>query len=178
MSWPRKLLESPKTAVLIALTVLAGAGVLGIGGQMPVRGGDILALEFVWTPERALSLLEAWGAAKREAARTSVWVDFPFIPAYAALLTGLALLVARGSRGWLQRLGPGLALTPWLAGLFDVIENACLLHILEAPEVRPGALLTGLAGACATVKFALLLACAAYVLVAGGAWLVGLLHRR
>jgi hypothetical protein len=171
MPWPRKLLESPKQAVLIALTVGAGVCVRLIGSQMPVRGGDIIAFEFVWTPERALRLLQAWGPAKQEAARVSVWVDFPFIPAYAALLTGLVLLAARASRGGLQRVGPGLALMPWLAGLFDVVENVCLLRILASVGDGPSALMTGLAGTCAAVKFALLIACAGYVLVAGGAWL-------
>ncbi|MBZ4415565.1 hypothetical protein [Myxococcus sp. RHSTA-1-4] len=178
MSWPRKLLESPKKAALIALTVAASAGGILIGSRMPVRGEDIIALEFVWTPERALSLLEAWGPEKQEAARYSVWVDFPFIIAYATLLMGLVVLGARGTRGWLQRLGLGLAPAPWLAGLFDVVENAALLRILETPAVRPGAFLTGLAGACATVKFALVIACAVYIIVAGSDWLVGRIRGR
>lgn len=172
MSRPQTLLESPRKATLIALTVAAGIGVLLIGRQMPVRGGDIIDLEFVWTPEQALKLLGAWGPEKQQGARQSVWVDFPFIIAYATLLMGLVLLAARGSLGGLQRLGLRLVAVPWLAGLFDVVENACLLRILQAPTEPPSALLTGLAGACAAVKFALLIACAFYVLVAAGARLV------
>jgi hypothetical protein len=42
------------------VTVATGVGVLLIGWQMPVRGGDIIALEFVWTPERAREQLDTW----------------------------------------------------------------------------------------------------------------------
>ncbi|NMO18532.1 hypothetical protein HPC49_52400 [Pyxidicoccus fallax] len=178
MSWSRKLLESPKKPVLIALTVVGALGVLLIGRQMPVRGGDILALEFVWTPEQALALLDAWGPLKYDAARMSVWVDFPFIAAYATLLMGLVLLAARASRGGLQRLGLGLALVPWLAGLLDVVENLCLLRILDGPADPPGPLVTMLAGTCATAKFLGVIACAGYVLVATGAWALGLVRGR
>ncbi|WP_163996959.1 hypothetical protein [Pyxidicoccus caerfyrddinensis] len=179
MSFLRRLLVSPPKPILLALTVAAGLGGLLIGGQMSVRGGDIIALEFIWTPERARALLDAWGPVKHSAAWDSVVLDFAFIPAYAALLMGLVLLVARGSSGRLQRLGLGLALMPWVAGLFDVVENLCLLRILDVPVSQlPSASLTVVAGVCAALKFALVIACALYVLWGGAAWAVGRVRGR
>jgi hypothetical protein len=179
MSFLRRLLVSPPKPILLALTVAAGLGVHLIGGLMPVRGADIIAFEFARTPETARRLLDTWGPVKHSAAWESVVIDFPFIVAYATLLTGLVLLVARGSHGRLQQVGLGLALVPWVAGLFDVVENLCLLRILDVPVSRlPDPLLTGLAAACAALKFALLIACVLYVLGAGAAWAVGRLRGR
>ena len=173
MSFLQRLLEFPPKPVLLAVTVAAAIAVPLIAGQMSVSGPDIIAFEFVWTPERARALLDAWGPVKASNAWDSVVIDFPYIVAYATLLTGLVLLVARGSSGRLQRLGLGLALTPWLAGLFDVVENLCLLRILDVPVSRnPPALLTVVAGVCASLKFALVIACALYALGAGAAWAV------
>jgi hypothetical protein len=178
MHWLLRLMEFPSRAVLIVLTVVAAVGFVIIGGRMQALGVDIVALEFVWTPERTRALLDAWGPEKHEAARKSLWLDFPFIVTYALLLMGLVLFAARGSSGWCQGLGLGLALMPWLAGLLDVVENLCLLRVLATPTEPPSALLVGLAGACATVKFALVLGCTLYVLLVGGARLVGLVRGR
>jgi hypothetical protein len=169
MSWLLQLLKVPTWLVLVGLVLVALAAFVGLAQAMrsPVLPDTaVVEFEFVWTPERAESLLAKWTPEQREAMRRALLLDFPFILAYGVLLSGLVLMAARGSTGWFQSLGLGLVLMPLLAGLLDAFENLCLLRLLDLTG-RPGPLLTGLAGILATTKFALLGGCVLYVLVGG-----------
>jgi hypothetical protein len=90
------------------------------------------------------------------------------MPAYALLGAGLALSVARGvESGWVRRWGMWAAALPFGAWALDATENVMLLRALGSPDQPPAAPLV-VAGAAATLKFALLAVCAAYGV---GAWL-------
>jgi hypothetical protein len=147
----------------------------------PMAPYNILDYEFAWTPERAAEMFAAWGEAGQQAARTSLVIDFGFMPAYALLLASLALNEARLARAaWARRLSTPLRVQaagrlgwwpvalPFGAWLLDAIENLALMRAL-AQAAQPPAAPLAVAGTAATVKFALLAACALYIV---GAWAV------
>jgi len=99
--------------------------------------------------------------------RSSILFDFPFIPAYVALLGALCLLTARAVSGGAQAMGPALAVLAVVAGLLDVVENLCLLRLLDGRAESPSAPLVTVASWAAAVKFALVFGCIFYVLASG-----------
>jgi hypothetical protein len=143
-------LHWPPPAVLRRLTgaaLLVTAVFVVIFGihDRPLRPAGIVGYELAYTPQNALRLFEAWGAAGQLAARESLWIDFLFMPAYALLFAGLALGEARLARaGWVRRLGAWPAALPLAAWLFDFVENVALLRALDTPTAPPaGPLLAG-----------------------------------
>jgi hypothetical protein len=140
----------------------------------PMAPYNILDYEFAWTPERAAEMFAAWGEAGQRAARTSLVVDFGFMPAYALLLACLALNEARLARRLSTplrvqaagRLGWWPAALPFGAWVLDAIENLALMRAL-AQAAQPPAAPLAVAGTAATVKFALLAVCTVYIV---GAW--------
>ena len=130
----------------------------------------IVSLELAFTPERADTLLKAWGPGGVALARESLWIDFAFMPAYAFAFAGLVLSAARAATGGRQQLGFRLLAAPFAAWAYDLTENLALLRVLANP-VAPAAAPLLLAGIVASLKFALLLACLGY-------WLAVLVSRR
>jgi hypothetical protein len=131
----------------------------------PLAPYNIVTLELAWTPARAAELFAAWGERGIQVARESLWIDFLYMPAYALMFAGLALAEARLARGGWRTAGRWLALAPFGAWAFDLAENLALLRVLHSPAAPPAGLLT-LAGVAAVIKFGLLLAVVAYVLLA------------
>jgi hypothetical protein len=125
--------------------------------DLPAGTPGIIDFEFVRTSERAARFLAEWGAAGRDTARLSLWVDYGFMLSYGAFFT----LAGLASRDLAREQGPRLlarvgGVVPWFAAtaaLFDAAENAFLLLILgghggdEAPA---------LATTCASLKFVLI----------------------
>jgi hypothetical protein len=136
----------------------------------------IVDLEFAWTPERLGAMTTAWGTAGDAAARLSLWVDYLFMPAYAALAAGLVLLTARAAAGPWRSVGLWLALAPLGAWACDALENAMLL--ISLPPAAPAPLALTVAGVAAAVKFALLGVCLVYFLTALAALGLARLRRR
>ena len=172
-----RLLEAPKREVLLWSLPFSIAVFLALGAKMgaigqALRPHGIIEFEMTWTVERARQILTDWSPAARQAMRSSVLFDFPFIPAYVALLGALCLLTARAVSGGAQAVGPALAVLAVVAGLLDVVENLCLLRMLDGPPESPSALLVTLASWAAAVKFALVFGCIFYVLTSGAPALV------
>jgi hypothetical protein len=170
MSWIWRLLHVPDNRLLWGLTFVGLVGFLVFGmraipGNLPKS--TILEFELSWEPVNARRLMGKWSPEDRSEVRRAIHADFLFILSYVLLISGLALLVARASPDGPRWLGLGMALVPILAGLLDVIENLCLLRVLDEPE-HPSAGLLGVAGVTATLKFALLLGAGVYVLLLGG----------
>ena len=99
-------------------------------------GPGIIAFELAGSNAQATEIMAEWGAAGQDAARLSLWLDFPYLVLYGAFL-------------------------PAVAALCDVAEDVGLLLILDG---RGGTRLPQIATAFALVKFAALAAVAAYLL--------------
>jgi hypothetical protein len=125
--------------------------------RKPVPHHGIVAFELAFSKERAGKILESWGEEGRDAARTNVSWDFLYIVGYVLTLWALTILFALWSgEGKAQAWGFRIASLPFAAGAFDGLENILLLSILRSPESFPG-IFSIAAGACAVLKFALLL---------------------
>lgn len=134
MLWPmtrRRGLWLSGVAAAALLVVLAV-----LDRRMQDAGGPgIVPFELAWSSERAAEILAEWGEDGRDAARRSLWLDFPYLVAYAAFLS-LAVTALRDAarrRGWLRYARPGAAIAalPIVAALCDVVENINLLLVLD-----------------------------------------------
>jgi hypothetical protein len=151
----------------LAIVVVALMVVLGLLDQ-PMRdsgGPGIIGFEFAGSEERASEILADWGDRGRDAARASLWIDYPYLLAYGAFLV-LAAAATRdlaASRGWRRMAAAGLAAIPLAAAgaSFDAIEDVGLLLALDG---HGGDLAPLLATVCASLKFALLALVIAYLL--------------
>ena len=107
-------------ALFVALSVL--------DGRLHETGGPgIIPFELAGELARAREILADWGAAGRDTARLSLWLDFAFLVAYGGFLA-LAATAARDMalrRGW-RRLAAARGLVvalPVGAAALDVLEN-------------------------------------------------------
>jgi len=131
-----KLKISPKNVVVLIFTIIGFTIFLMINllifnplaRSVSVYG--ILDFEFAWTKDQILVIFSAWGAEGISLQIFGVYWDFPYIIGYSLFISGCILLVVRQLEGKLQRLGLWIFLTPFLAGIFDVIENINLLIML------------------------------------------------
>jgi hypothetical protein len=166
-----KFKESPKDKRVLIITVIGLTIVIllyilvfiPIEATVPTYG--ILDYEFAWTSERVQIILLAWGVDGITKQSLAIYWDFLFILGYVSLALGLILLVLRRSEGKIQTIGIYFTLTPFLTGIFDIIENINLLIMLNA--------LTSLstfnpfiASLSASIKFICLFAAIVYFLVA------------
>jgi len=167
----------------LALGLLMAA----IGSQLlrlaraPVQGdtlpaGDV-TLQFIGTRSNARALQRALQAdeALRDQVMTALYWDFALIVFYVLVLWWLMRLLRDGGFG-----GPAPRLahrfarwTPWLAGLFDLLENAGILGILRSAAADGTGMLAGLTTLAATLKWTFLLYALGYL----AAGLVRLLRR-
>jgi hypothetical protein len=163
---------------------LTGIGSVGlfaalalIDRRMQHAGGHgIVSFELAGSVERAEQILRDWGPDGRDAARLSLWVDYPYIVAYGAFLWLAARALRDGlrRRGWVRLARPGgiVALLAAVGAACDALEDLFLLRILGGARGAAPALATGFA----TVKFACLAVAYLYVLV--GLVALGVARRR
>jgi len=128
-------------------------------------GPSIVAFELAGSEERAAEILAEWGSSGRDHARSSLWIDFPFMLAYGAFLT-LAALATRDfarqhGRRALATAGVAAPLAAAATAGFDALENVFLLLTLGGHGGRAG---PAIAAAAASVKFLLLAATIVYLL--------------
>jgi hypothetical protein len=152
--------------LLGASTVIFGVAALPSLHTMDSHGAGILQFEFVRTSARAQQFLSEWGSEGRSAARTSLWLDYPFLVSYALFLSLACVTVAgraerAGRRRW-AAIGAALAWGALAAGAFDAVENACLLLILGGHPVAP---YPAAASVCASAKFLLSTSAVLYALI-------------
>jgi hypothetical protein len=125
----------------------------------------IVGFEFAGSANRAEEVLAAWGSDGCAAARRSLLIDYGVLLSYGPLMTALCRRSAERLRGResrsLARLGPALASGQLAAAACDVVENTALLAVLKGRRGR----LPVLAKAVATLKFSLLGAGVAYVVL-------------
>ncbi len=163
--------ESPKDKLVILLTIvgLAIVFLVYILVFMPIEASvstyGILDYEFAWTSNRVEIIFSAWGVNGMADQSLAIYWDFLYIVGYVSLALGLILLVLRRSEGKMQTLGLYFTITPFLTGIFDIIENVNLLIMLGAPT-SVSATNSFTASLCALIKFSALFAAIAYFIVA------------
>lgn len=115
----------------------------------------ILDYEFAWTSGRAETILSVWGSEGINNQVIAIYWDFLFIIGYVSLTFGLITIAFRKSEGKIQTIGAFMTITPFLTGIFDVIENIFLILMTETPtavsESHPL-----IASLSATIKFGFL----------------------
>jgi len=165
-----RLKNSPKDKYAILMVIIGLVMVLliyliifiPIEFGLPTYG--ILDFEFAWNPDKVELILLTWGVAGITSQFIAICWDFLFIVGYVSLSFGLITLVLRKSEGKLQSIGLYFALTPFLTGILDVIENTNLLTMLGTPT-SISAINSFMASFCALFKFIFLFAAIAYFLV-------------
>ena len=132
---------------------------------MSDHGTGVIEFELMGTTKKAERVLADYGSDGRSAARTSLWIDYPYIVCYAlfyALACGtLAQRAQRLGRETWAAVGVALAWGGLLAGFLDAIENAALLWVLDGHPEQP---FPAIAFLCAVPKFALSAAVILYLL--------------
>lgn len=149
--------------LLAAAWLVFGLAALPSLNTMSDHGTGVIELELMRTTEKAQQVLSDYGPHGRSAARTSLWLDYPYLVAYALFLSlacGAISERARrlGRERWAAA-GAALAWAALAAGLFDAIENAALLRVLAGHAEQP---YPGLAYTCAVLKFLLITAALLY----------------
>jgi hypothetical protein len=160
-----------RALILLAIASFALFAVLAaLDMRMRDAGGPgILGFEFAGDGEGAAEILADWGDDGRDAARASLWIDYPYLLVYGAFLV-LACAATRdlaAERGWRRMAAFGVAAVPIAAAVpcFDAIEDVGLLLALDG---HGGDAAPGLAAACASLKFAMLALAIGYLLLGLG----------
>ena len=163
VSHPRRGLQ-----VLGFFILVLGVGALALPslGRMDMRGVSILDLEFISTGAGAQKQVNQLGPDGVDAAKTSLYLDFPMLITYAIALSAACAVLAsraaeRGSAG-LAAAGRIIVWAAPVAAALDAIENVSLLRVLGGHVDQPWpALVFG----AASVKFALLAVVVVYLVV-------------
>jgi hypothetical protein len=152
------------------VTGLAGLVLLVVLGAIdPSRevdgGASIVDFEVAGSRADARDILAEWGDDGHDAARLSLLLDYPYLVLYGIFWT-LAVAAVRDmarARDWPRLAANGAVIVtfPLGAAVFDAIENAFLLLVLED---HGGATAPRVALVAALLKFVLLGAAVAYVL--------------
>lgn len=143
------------------------AALVALDQTMRDAGGPgIVGFEFAGSEEEAAEIVADWGERGSDAARASLYLDFPYLIAYGALLT-LAVAAVRDrvsacGLGRLTAIGSAAVVLPAAGASFDAIEDVGLLIALEGDGGDTAPLL---AAVCATLKFALIGAALLYIAV-------------
>jgi pimeloyl-ACP methyl ester carboxylesterase len=138
-----------------------------IDNRMWDEGGPgIIDFELAGSARDAREILTEWGPDGRDAAKLSLWLDFPFLIAYGAFwaLAAAACRDIARRQGWarLARLGPiAIVLAPVAAGC-DALEDVFLLLVVGGHGGSAGPVL---AAGFASVKFLTLVLAELYVVV-------------
>jgi hypothetical protein len=125
------------TLLLAMLTAAAFILLLGrpsfTNASKPPRFGDpMLALQFVRDVQDVDWILGDAPSPDREVMRVKQYVDFGFIACYAALCAALGAIAARKG-GWRQVTGMAAGICGLATGVFDVLEDRAILHLLDVP---------------------------------------------
>ena len=166
-----KLKKYPSDLILliiaaIGIVILLTINILIFGPlTYSVYGYGILDFEFAWTKEQILIIFDIWGDEVMILQAGGVYWDFLYIVGYTVPLFALILVVSRKLNEKILNIGLYMSLTPFIAGIFDIIENINLLVMLnEAPDFASFAPL--IASLAATIKFGFLIVGAIFFLVA------------
>lgn len=159
-----KLKEVPKQKPLILITVISFVCFIVLNLIMaPIEqelkestGYGVMEFELAWTADRIRTIFKAWGTSGKQMEAIAVWLDFLYIPSYAFFIAGTLLLTTRALKeGKLQNIGLILVISPFIAGVLDVIENINLLAMIYN-DVFIDLGSPFIASMCATIKFGII----------------------
>lgn len=161
----------PKNRILYLITIAGFLIVLlveifvFIPIEATVSGYGILDYEFAWTSSQVETILSVWGTSGINNQLKAIYWDFLFIVGYVSLAFGLITIVLRRSNSKIETIGSFMTITPFLTGIFDVIENVFLITMANTPTSvsNPQPLIASLS---ATLKFGLLFAAIIYFVIA------------
>ena len=139
------LVSNPRRGIQVLglAIVTAGVGALMLPslGRMEERGVDVIELELMGTSSEAARVVAQLGSEGIDAARMSLYLDFPFLVAYGLLLSAACVVLAAraADRGaaYLAELGRLIAWAAPVAAAFDAVENALLLVVLGGSTDQP-----------------------------------------
>ncbi len=162
---------SDKTLKIVTLAAFIGFIVLTIIFQIDsakitaASGYGILDFEFAFNQTTATTILTAWGATWIPSILLGTYIDFLYIVSYSLLIMGAAIILVRKLEDSLQTIGMIIAISGFIAGIFDMIENINLITMLNNPGSFPS-FAPMLASICATIKFGLIFAALGFALIA------------
>ncbi len=163
-----KLKKYPSDLILLILAalgivILLTINILVFEPLFSVYGYGILDFEFAWTKEQILTIFSFWGAEEMASQAAGVYWDFLYIIGYSVPLFALILFVSRKLDERILNIGLYMSLTPFIAGIFDIVENINLLVMLNEPAFASFVPL--IASLSATIKFGFLIVGAIFFLV-------------
>ncbi len=124
----------------------------------------ILDFEFAWTKDQILIIFTEWAGVGMDLQTNGVYWDFLYIIGYTVPLFALILLFTRKLSGRIVDIGLYMSLVPFIAGIFDIVENINLLIMLnDTPDFASFVPL--IASVSALIKFGLLLVGAIFFLI-------------
>ena len=134
--------------------------------EMSDRGVGIIEFEIARTSEKASEYYGELGETGRDEARTSLYLDYPYLVLYGLFYAAACLVVAaRAAERGLERLarwGRPAAIAGLVAASCDAVENAALLQVLDGHTDQPW---PAIAFTFASAKFLLIAAALLYALV-------------
>lgn len=113
----------------------------------------ILDYEFAWNSSQVEKIFEVWDYEGIASQKIAIFWDFLFIIGYVSLAFSLVVLVLQKSENKIQTIGTYIVVTPFLTGIFDIIENVNLLIMSRSFITNGNAFIASLS---ATLKFGLL----------------------
>jgi len=137
---PRVSWVNSQHRLVILLAMLTVAAFILLMGQpyftnasKPPRFGEpLLALQFARNVQDIDWILGDAPSPDREVMRVKQYADFALIACYTALALALSLLAARKG-GWRRVAGLAGGICGVAAGVFDVLKDRAILHILDVP---------------------------------------------
>ena len=165
-----KLKKTPSDLVLLIIAAIGIVILLVINMLVfePLANSGsiygILNFEFAWTQDRILFIFVDWGVDGIALQVNGVYWDFLYIIGYSVPMFALILLFTRKLSGKIVDIGLYISLTPFVAGIFDLVENINLLIMLYNSPIF-ASFVPLVASISALIKFSLLLVGAIFFLV-------------
>jgi hypothetical protein len=162
--------QSPRRGLIVLglflATLAIGALALPALGDMGDEGVGIIEFELARTSQKASEYYGQLGPAGRDAAKESLYLDYPYLVAYGLFYALMCLVVAaRAAERGLERVarwGRPAAIAGLMAAVCDAVENAALLRVLDGHTDQPW---PGIAFTFASAKFVLIGLALVYALV-------------
>lgn len=177
-----KLEETPSQKILYSITGISTILTVLIFVLMrPVETAlkaaspyGVMELEFAWTVDKVDVIFTAWKQANSNLISQELFViliDYGFLIAYSIFFASITLLISRKIiSGRIQLIGFYMTFLPFIAAVFDAIENINMIFMLSAPSNFPS-FSPLLASIFALLKFSLLILVICFWILSIG-WLI------
>ena len=145
-SYIKKLEKSPPQNIIIILTGISAITSIIIWMLMrPTEEAlkttspyGVMELEFAWAVEKINQIFDTWTDELIIQELNVTLMDYVFLAAYSIFLACITLLLSRKLLfGRIQLVGLYVTSIPFVAGLFDTLENINLILMLSSPTNFP-----------------------------------------